>query len=121
MPEGPVPTLAPHGQCWPSVHSVGAEGAFEAPPEMYGRLDRTRRSRQECTDARLTTRCQVHIPFGDKVDSIAGSHFFKVSNSCFCVGSGCTCGCAAGIQYLKVCDACCNKCFNQIVSQLQEA
>ncbi len=120
MPEGPAPTPSTHGQCWHSIRAFGAEGAFEASPEVRGGFDRAQRSRQECTDAPLTTHCQIHVTFGDKVDSIAGSHPFEVSNPSFCVGSCCTSSGAAGIQYLEVCDAYCNKCFNQIVSQLQE-
>jgi hypothetical protein len=55
------------------------------------------------------------------VDAVTRSNAFQVSNSGFCICGGNTSGRAAGVQDLKVCDACRDQIFYQIVPLLQKS
>jgi hypothetical protein len=121
VPKRPAPTPPTHSQCWHCRRAFGTQWAFETSPEVLRWFYRTWRSRQECTDATLTARGQVLVPCSYKVNPVTSGHTFEVSNPCFCVCSGCTSSCAAGVQYLEICYARRHKCFYQITSQLQKA
>ncbi len=88
---------------------------FETSPKVCGWSSRTRWGRQECTDAILSPPRQVPVAFSNKVDPVTGGHSLQTGNPSFGVGSVITVSCTAGVQNFEVCDACCDKCFNQVV------
>ncbi len=118
IPEGP-------GGHPPPPSTIGCDGhrgsafranrTLEASPEAQEWFCCPWGGSQECADANLTTSCQILVTFRSKVDTVTRSNAFQVSDSSFCICGYGTSGRAAGVQDLKVCDACSDQIFYQIV------
>jgi hypothetical protein len=118
MPEGPEGDPPPPSTVGRDGHrrnAFRANRTLEASPEAQEWFCCPRGGSQEGTDANLTTNCQILVTFRSEVDAVTRSNALQVSDSSFCICGCGTSGRAAGVQNLKVCDACGDQVFYQII------